>query len=283
MQIEKIAEESAVKADQKLQELSVSTLAEYFAAVKALSKADGISWFRGQSKRVFKLQPGLFRHPDIEHSSTPHIRSKELESKLMERFKNQSVPYVGDKFDHEEDWGLLFFMQHYRIPTRLLDWSYSPLVALYFALSTVEMKGERAADSCAVWALHPETWNAAALSFQKAPAKIFGTSSAESQNYRTQAAYNLQDADAIAIEGIHNSPRIVAQQGAFTIFGPTTKPLEDQFQAAAYPKEVLSVITIKPEHIAELKSELLAAGILETTIFPDLEGLAIRLRRELSF
>lgn len=275
--------ESVEIALPKLRETQVSTLGEYFTAIKALSNSTGITWFRGQSNRNYKLQPGLFRHPDIENSSTPHIRSKELESKLMERFRNQSVPYVGDKFSHEEDWGLLFFMQHYRIPTRLLDWSYSPLVALYFALSSAEFKDGEAIDSCAVWTLHPETWNAAALSYQKAPAKIFGTSSPESQNYKTQAAYNLQDADAIAIEGIHNSPRIVAQQGAFTIFGPTTKPLESQFQSTAYPSDVLSVITITAKYINSLKVELLAAGILETTIFPDLEGLAIRLRRELSF
>lgn len=201
----------------------------------------------------------------------------------MERFRNQSLPFVGDKFSHEDDWGLLFFMQHYRIPTRLLDWSYSPLVALYFAVSTVKISNGAATEPCTVWALHPETWNAAALAFQKAPSKIFGTKSTESQNYRTQAAYNLQDADAIAIEGIHNSPRIVAQQGAFTIFGPTTKPLESQFLNAAYPNETLSAISVKSECVDALKLELMAAGILETTIFPDLEGLAIRLRRELNF
>ena len=145
MEIEKMNGEHVVEVPQKLKERSISTLAEYFGAIKDLSRNDGITWFRGQSKRTYKLQPGLFRHPDIEHSQTPHIRSKELESKLMERFKNQSVPYVGDKFSHEEDWGLLFFMQHYRIPTRLLDWSYSPLVALYFALSTVDRE---ALDSC---------------------------------------------------------------------------------------------------------------------------------------
>lgn len=277
--------DSAVKAttEQKLNEIIISSLSDYFAAVKTISKVGGVTWFRGQSKRSYKLQPGLFRHPDIENSQTPHIRSKELESQLIERFRNQSLPFVGDKFSDQDDWGLLFFMQHYRIPTRLLDWSYSPLVALYFAVSTVKISSGHAAEPCTVWALHPETWNAAALAFQKAPSKIFGTKSTESQNYKTQAAYNLQEADAIAIEGIHNSPRIVAQQGAFTIFGPTTKPLECQFLSAAYPNEALSAISVKQDAICNLKLELMAAGILETTIFPDLEGLAIRLRRELNF
>lgn len=270
-------------AKKKLNEIFVNSLSDYFAAIKSVSKVGGVTWFRGQSKRSYKLQPGLFRHPDIENSQTPHIRSKELESLLMERFRNQSLPFVGDKFSHEDDWGLLFFMQHYRVPTRLLDWSYSPLVALYFAVSTVRISNGVADEPCTVWALHPESWNAAALAFQKAPSKIFGTKSTESQNYRTQAAYNLQDADAIAIEGIHNSPRIVAQQGAFTIFGPTTKPLESQFLSAAYPEDALQAISVKPEAIGNLKLELMAAGILETTIFPDLEGLAIRLRRELNF
>ncbi len=262
------------------QEKNVASLAEYLTAVKEFSNLNGVTWFRGHSKRSYKLRPTLFRHKKIAEAITPHQEASTLESKLIERFKNQSVPYVGDKFSHEDDWGLLFFMQHHRIPTRLLDWTYSPLVALYFAIFDVKSDAE---ESCAVWVLHPESWNGAALSHQSAKAEIYGTESTESNRYKTKQVYRDQNADAIAIEGIHNSPRIVAQQGAFTVFGSTTNPLEDQFLHMKYPINALSVITIQPNDIQGIKTELITAGILETTIYPDLEGLSSRLLRELTF
>lgn len=272
-----------IKPDQpKLRETNISELSEFLSAVKDLSCKSGPTWFRGQSDRKYKLTPGLFRHKDIETNPDPHVRAQEIESNLVERFRNQSVPYVGSKFVHEDEWGQLFFMQHYRIPTRLLDWSYSPLVALHFALFSPDPK-KKPEDACAVWVLHPESWNGAALAHQRAPKRIYGTTSPESQSYKTSTAYKVRNADAIGIDGIHNSPRIVAQQGVFTIFGATTSPLEEQFQANQYPGEALSVITIKKESIDSLRAEIIHAGIVETTIYPDLEGLASRLRRELSF
>jgi len=267
----------------KYTEITVSTLIEYLVAVKTLSNSTGATWFRGQSKRNHELEPGLYRHPDVKGNLSPHARAAELEGRLMERFRNHSVPYVGHKFVHEDEWAQLFFMQHYRVPTRLLDWSYSPLIALHFALSGAETNSENPDGACAIWTLHPENWNRAALAHQSAPAKIYDTDSDEIKPYKAGAAFKLQTADAIAIEGIHNSPRIVAQQGAFTIFGPTTSPMEVQFTKAAYPENSLGVIRINSISVSEMTKELINAGILETTIYPDLEGLASRLKRELAF
>lgn len=277
------AAQPAGPAATKFREIFAANLVDYLLAVKSLSNADGATWFRGQSKRTHQLEPGLYRHPAIKGKPNTHGKAAELESKLMERFKNHSVPYVGHKFVHEDEWAQLFFMQHYRVPTRLLDWSYSPLIALHFALSGAEKNALEEGSSCAVWTLHPEAWNGAALNHQSAPSKIYDTDSDEIKPYKAGAAFKLQTADAIAIEGIHNSPRIVAQQGAFTIFGPTTSPMESQFNAATYPTTALGVITIKSADVSNMTKELIDAGILETTIYPDLEGLASRLKRELSF
>lgn len=275
--------QAAQQPQSKLQEVFAKDLVEYLQAVKKLSNTSGATWFRGQSKRSYHLEPGLYRHPTIRGATNTHGKAADLESKLMERFKNHSVPYVGHKFVQEDEWAQLFFMQHYRVPTRLLDWSYSPLIALHFALSGADIKAADHDAACAVWTLHPDSWNGAALSHQSAPSKIYGTDSDEIKPYKAGAAFKLQMADAIAIEGIHNSPRIVAQQGAFTIFGPTTIPMEKQFNAIAYPSSALGVITIKSADVQSMTKELIDAGILETTIYPDLEGLASRLKRELSF
>lgn len=62
---------------------------------------------------------------------------------------NPSVPQRYDR----ASW--LTLMQHYGLPTRLLDWSESPLVALYFALSS----DEDAKADAAVWVLNPMKLN----------------------------------------------------------------------------------------------------------------------------
>lgn len=63
-------------------------------------------------------------------------------------FKSPTLP-----IDEYADW--LTLMQHYGLPTRLLDWSRSPLVALYFAVSD-ESSIEN--DGC-IWMLTPGKLN----------------------------------------------------------------------------------------------------------------------------
>jgi hypothetical protein len=64
-----------------------------------------------------------------------------LESRMLEDFERYSVLHTEgvDIAGQDGDLKKLFFMQHYGIPTRLLDWSTNPFIALYFALSTAEV------------------------------------------------------------------------------------------------------------------------------------------------
>lgn len=98
-----------------------------------ISKLDGhkvegdILWFRGQGRAEWGLEPFIAR------SAGDPI---ETEFVYYKRFL-QNASRIIDQIPLDE-WGWLFLMQHYGIPTRLLDWSENPLVALYFAVSNLD-------------------------------------------------------------------------------------------------------------------------------------------------
>jgi hypothetical protein len=135
-------------------------------------------------------------------------------------------------------WELLALAQHHGLPTRLLDWSYNPLVALYFA---VEQSVDR--DS-AVYAL-------------------FTNEFIDDQLVETLDPFEVKGVRAVM--SAHVSPRIRAQGGLFTIQPDPTKPLE---------AENLAQIKIAKESKEEIMKTLLGYGIHRKTLFPDLDGLA---------
>jgi hypothetical protein len=106
-----------------------------------------MSWFRGHPEPYGNLTPSVYRTPP-----TPE-RGGYREYWLAERFRLRAGS-VHDKVPTWDDrlrWLLL--MQHYGLPTRLLDWTESVLVALYFA---VQGSADKAGE---VWCIRPDKLN----------------------------------------------------------------------------------------------------------------------------
>lgn len=116
----------------------------------------------GCGKSSYELLPGLYRHRD--HKKTEDFVT--LEEQLSVRFRQRSLPLVPRQLGDE--WDLLFFLQHYGVPTRLLDWTENPFIGFFFAVTSGEFKtrqrrgraGERTLTfktDAAVWVLDPES------------------------------------------------------------------------------------------------------------------------------
>ena len=109
------------------------------------------SFFRGHPKTYNNLIPRIFRS---FYGSEHYIKLRpDYELSIIEEFKQVApalYPNIPGKDDYLE-W--LVLMQHHGVPTRLLDWTRSILIALYFAVKDFpEVDGE-------IWLLYPDALN----------------------------------------------------------------------------------------------------------------------------
>lgn len=267
----------------KVPEIKPRNFTEYVSEVEQLkSKTDDPIWFRGAGKSSYGLLPTLYRHSQKKSAS----EIAKLERDTMIRFRQRSIPF-SDKTLHD-DWEALFFMQHYRVPTRLLDWSENPFISFYFAVMSAKFTVKKGgaltfADDAAVWILNPVKWNQHALSHQSYDGGILVTKDTELVGYQPQTTFNKMNNHPVALYGAHNSPRIVAQRGVFTIFGQNLSPMELAYDNATFPDGALIKIILDKESLPALRKSILSYGITESVVFPDLDGLAQEMRRDFGF
>ncbi len=239
-------------------------------------------WYRGCGKSSYELIPSLYRHKYAKKKNY----AAELEQKLMTRFKQRSLPYLSKPFT--DDWNTLFFMQHYEVPTRLLDWTENPLIGLYFALMSAPYKkylrGDlKFSEDATVWILDPVKWNRHALSHQSYDGGVLSPGDEALIGYKPNSTYSGMNKFPVALYGEYNSPRIVAQQGVFIIFGQKINPMEKICVEENFPDNSLIRIKISVSIINAMRKSLLRQGITESVVFPDLDGLAKEIKRYFGF
>jgi hypothetical protein len=168
-------------------------------------------------------------------------------------------------------------MQHYGMPTRLLDWTESHLHALYFAV----MNARSSVDAC-VWILDPWSLNQYTIEMQTIPS----SSVKFLDDYvlpidKIPLVRSVKGSLPVAIRPQQNTPRIVAQKGTFTIFGKDQKPLEVLASKIKRYRDPIRLECLKVNGADKPKilKQLILAGITQSVLFPDLDGLS----KEISF
>jgi hypothetical protein len=179
-------------------------------------------WFRGLSRSSHKLCPSIMR--DGKTSDIVFEREK----RLLTRFRQRSLAYWPAGYP-QNDWDHLFAMQHFGMPTRLLDWTENLFVAAHFALNpsqgSLEDNDEHPPT---IWCLDPVEWNRSTpvLSEFGDSIQVLTTSDDEADSYRPDTT-KRRNKTPVALYGTHNSTRIVAQRGTFMVWGNDTRALED--------------------------------------------------------
>jgi hypothetical protein len=241
-------------------QLAVRSLADFLAHVTRLSDEwQSDLWFRGQADAAWPLTPGLYR-TDTTHG----------ELFLREEFKRRGLQLLPEK-PPANDWEWYFLMQHYGTPTRLLDWSDGSLFGLYFALRKND--GQRDA---AVWGVDPYWLN----EITRGQQVVFLAPEPVIFEYLPASDEDKLPDWPIALEPPHLLRRIAVQRSCFTLHGASRDSLEDLL--ATHPKATsdphLVKILIPRDAVRTLRQELFRCGIVETSVFPDLDGLSRELK-----
>jgi len=251
--------------------VTVTDFASYIAAIEAARATLGTAelWYRGVSKDSYLLVPSLFRNPAINNIDD----AVNIEQQLYQEYSFRSPPYDSARRDI---WDLLFLMQHYRAPTRLLDWTASPLVGLFFAAA----RPATVTEDAVVWVIDPARWNSGVLHDISQGPEIFSTEDDMLKTYHPTDTSKSRRSAALAVQGIINNPRINAQKGKFLIFGHQLKSMENAAIDCPVWATDMPMLRINCLGVAVggmLKS-LSDYGMTYTSIYPDLEGLAAELK-----
>ncbi|MGA7415139.1 MAG: FRG domain-containing protein [Bryobacteraceae bacterium] len=232
-------------------------------------------WFRGHGDASWLLKPKLYRTPGRAVGDLVTYEEElrgEFKRRGLQLF-DQLAP-TGD----QEKWGWYFLMQHYRSPTRLLDWTDSALMALHFALKArcEDPSFDQNLDA-AVWMLDANSLNQRSFYPSDESEGVALPDWEVAEEYLTElfTEQTLQRVHPIAIDPPHLARRVGAQRSRFTIFGNDLDGLEK----LASEVLILRKIVIKASAVRAIGDDLETCGISETTAFPDLEGLSRELSR----
>ncbi|NOU19822.1 MAG: FRG domain-containing protein [Bacteroidales bacterium] len=277
--------------------MAIEKILDFITQLQKISKSNNYEYYyRGHSDKDFELKPSIYRRRFIRNEDR-------FFKEIILRTPND---FINEKTALEK----LVKMQHYGIPTRILDITTNPLVALYFACNELADKADGEvlvfkipktdikfydSDTVSILAnISKRPYDFEIDSLEKSTTKAFNNEVPiqyllheirEEKPQFLPVIYHQDFARVVAVKVKLNNNRILKQNGAFLIFGINGSKKDP----ATIPSDwILNLevngINLKTDKKCkrQLLDDLDALGINESTLFPEIENQAKYLRRQFS-
>ena len=290
---------AAMQANAELDALPV----ESFATVQRFNNAwdllsalhghplDNHHWaFRGQRDAAWKLTPSIER---LKRTYSSSFRS-DAEDYVRQAFKRRAHHYLQHLPRDGEELEWMALMRHHGAPTRLLDWTRSPYVAAFFAIT--EAKED---ETSVIWAVDTSAVKSEAIQLLKENGVLNEEVSitfplGAPEVFARVFLQDMQPAIVAPVEPYRTNERAISQQGVFLCpnqsfwgfeFGLKQVLRSDRERVEAWSREEhpeaepfqperLFKLCIAPQARSALIKELYRMNINYGTLFPDIDGFA---------
>ncbi|AQM20572.1 FRG domain-containing protein [Vibrio anguillarum] len=225
---------------------NINSEQDFHEAVSSLRHAHPI--FRGVSDSKYKLIT-TFGRSKLENSHfvasgaiSFQVEERITEKSALDDFRRQSIPYL--KYTPENEWEWLVLAQHHGLPTRLLDWTYNPLVAVFFACENQKHFGE-----AAIYVL-PDIY---------------------SIDYCDPSESVFDITEVTLFEPTHVTERITSQSGLFTVHPEPSQVFEPHSgEKWLIHQDVVSDLAVMAGRY----------GVSSRSIFPGLDGITSEIAKD---
>jgi hypothetical protein len=260
----------------EVQEVNLSTPEEL---IRALNSLPSHYIFRGQANAEWKLESSLERITGDKWCSEEARRYEELS---LARFQSKFHLYDRENTEPQSLLAWLSLMQHYGVPTRLIDFTDSPFVALYFAFETYKSSSKK---DLSIFAIDYRAIRLASVAHIRKNDNNF--------QYKDEEIYDQQDVifdkviDPRAYEiawvtepKVHNV-RLDRQGGCFLVSGSRDKRIQDVLDDSLYDDSNFIKYTIAAALHTNVFALLRKMNLTGKVLYGDLYGLAIAIRMEM--
>jgi hypothetical protein len=245
----------------------VFRLESWEAFLGLVTKPPYSQWaFRGERDERWPLYSSLSRY--LRNFGVAPQAWPAQEDRILRIFKRKAHQFLDKPPEFDDDFEWLALMQHHGAPTRLIDFTWSPYVAAFFAL-------ERTLGDGVVWAMNPARIDS---SRNPSPGPM---DLRVKDNFRR---YFLKGTRRFIWMGEPQTMnrRLIAQSGTFAVPGILQLPVEEILRDEDQENILAKIVMTNAVRETGMR-ELYRMNITFSTLFPDLDGLARSMGYELEF